>query len=209
MKRVVTLFLSIFFMALGISLVVRANLGTTAVTSLPLVVSMLVPYTFGEVTMFINILLVVLQIFIARREFPLLQYFQILVSITLGLAIDFWSNVVSSLVLNHYALQLMTTILGCLVISMSIIMQLEANLVTNPTEGLVKVLALKFNLDFSKVKMRFDMSLVVIAIILSWVTLGKIVGVREGTLVSAVLVGFFMRIIQSIKSNYQLKIKES
>ena len=44
-------------------------------------------------------------------------------------------------------------------------------------------------------KVAFDVSMTVIAAILSFVFMGKLVGVREGTIIAALLVGFIARFI--------------
>lgn len=207
-QAIIFLLLSIILMGLGISIVVQANLGTTAFTAVPLVVSELVPFSFGQVTMAFNIFLVILKIILIGKQFPLIQYFQLIVSIGLGFAIDFWQGIIQNIVLDSYILQLLMTFLGCLVIAVSIILQLEADLTNNPGEGIVRALALRFNSEFAKLKVPFDFALVIIAVVLSWLSLGRIIGVREGTLISAVLVGYYMRIIQGWRVNYQGRKKE-
>lgn len=207
-QAIIFLLLSIILMGLGISIVVQANLGTTAFTAVPLVVSELVPFSFGQVMMAFNIFLVILQIILIGKQFPLIQYFQLIVSIGLGFAIDFWQGIIQNIVLDSYILQLLMTFLGCLVIAVSIILQLEADLTNNPGEGIVRALALRFNSEFAKLKVPFDFALVIIAVVLSWLSLGRIIGVREGTLISAVLVGYYMLIIQGWRVNYQGRKKE-
>lgn len=193
------LLLSIVIMGLGINLVAHANLGTSALTSIPLVMNELVPLSFGELTMIFNIVLVISQVILLGKSFPLLQYFQLIVSFVLGVSVDFWGPMIQYLELNHFLWQLIAVVIGCFIIALSITIQLKADLVNNPGEGIVKVIALRFNTEFSKVKVPLDLAYVLIAVILSWFTLGRIVGVGIGTLVSAVLVGYFMRIIQKIK----------
>lgn len=193
------LLLSIILMGLGINLVAHANLGTSALTSIPLVMNELVPLSFGELTMIFNIILVISQVILLGKSFPLLQYFQLIVSFVLGVSVDFWGPMIQNLGLNHFLWQLIAVVIGCFIIALSITIQLKADLVNNPGEGIVKVIALRFNTEFSKVKVPLDLAYVLIAVILSWFTLGRIVGVGIGTLVSAVLVGYFMRIIQKIK----------
>lgn len=72
------LLLSIVIMGLGINLVAHANLGTSALTSIPLVMNELVPLSFGELTMIFNIILVISQVILLGKSFPLLQYFQLI-----------------------------------------------------------------------------------------------------------------------------------
>lgn len=198
-RAILYLSFSIFIMGLGISLVVHADLGTSAVTAIPLVVSELVPFTFGQVTMAFNILLVILQVLLIGKQFPFIQYFQLIISIALGYAIDFWGIYVMHVEPPHYLLKLLMSITGCFVIAVSIVIQLKADLINNPGEGIIRAIALRFNTEFNRIKMPFDICLVILAVSISLLTLGHVVGVREGTLISAVLVGLFMKLIQGYR----------
>ena len=207
LKSIFLLVASVILMGLGVSLIVRADLGTTAFTAVPLVVSQLSSYTFGEMAIIFNVLLVIVQIVLLGKKFPFIQYFQLIVSIGLGWSIDFWGGIVRNLPLSHYGSQLLTIFVACLIIAVSITVQLEADLVNNPGEGIVRAISLRMNREFDRIKVPFDLSLVIIALTLSLLTLGEIVGVREGTLISAVLVGYYMRLIQN-RRLIKKKVKE-
>ncbi len=189
-------FISIFVLGLGISLVTLADLGTTAITSPPYVLSLFTPLSFGMYTMLFNILYVLLELSIMRGDFKKIQYFQLLVGPILGTSIDFWSVLVDYLSKPHYLIQLFMVISGCFIIACSIILQLKANVINNPVEGVVKAISLKTNIPFSTVKICFDMSLVCLALLTSWFAFGTIRGMREGTIISAILVGLFIKWMQ-------------
>lgn len=59
---------ALFVMSLGIALVTRGNLGTTPISSLPLVSSYASSLTFGETTFLINLLFVAAQWVLLRRS---------------------------------------------------------------------------------------------------------------------------------------------
>lgn len=59
---------ALFVMSLGIALVTRGNLGTTPISSLPLVSSYASGLTFGETTFFINLLFVAAQWLLLRKS---------------------------------------------------------------------------------------------------------------------------------------------
>lgn len=67
------LLLSFIIMGLSINLVAHANLGTSALTLIPLVLNELDPLSFGELTMIFNIILVISQIILLGKSFPLLM----------------------------------------------------------------------------------------------------------------------------------------
>ena len=187
---------STIILGLGICLVTLAELGTTAITSPPYVMSQFIPITFGMLTMCMNTLYVFLQFILLRSDFPKTQYLQLLVGPVLGVAIDSWSYLIYHIP-TYYSIQLFMVITGCVVIAWSIVLQLKANVVNNPAEGIVKVIAMKTNKPFGQIKLLFDVFLVIMALIISVSVLGMIYGVREGTVISAILVGPLVKIMQN------------
>lgn len=198
-KNYLLFILSLAVMGFGIALVTKSGLGTSAVSSVPYVLSKVFPkYTFGMFTFAINMLYYLIQIIILRKDFPKSQYLQIIVGPFLGFFIDLSMSILSNLNLDIYLLQLLILVIGCFIVAYSIWLQLLANVVINPTEGIVKVLSDKLNIVFSSMKTYFDIFLVVASCLISYIGLSQIVGVREGTLISAFLVGYFIRLINKI-----------
>ena len=197
-QKSVTLFLvSLILLGLGISLVTSSQLGTTSITSAPYVLSLSFPLSFGVLTMLTNFLFVLIQLLILGKEFPRLQWLQLLVGPVLGVSIDMWSYFINYMSYPNYPIQLLIVLSGCFIIAYSTVLQLKAQVVNNPAEGIVKVLALKTDKSFGTVKLYFDISLVSLAVLLSLFFLGKIEGVREGTLISALLIGPLIRRMQN------------
>lgn len=183
------LFLSLLIMGAGISLVTLSNLGTTAISSLPYVLSFVFPYSFGVFTALMNIVFVIIQIIIMKKKFPKEQYLQFFVGSILGFSIDLSMFLFSSIQATTYLLQIIMLFAGNILIAVSVVLQLQANVVNNAGEGLVKVLSLKTKKKFGDVKLIFDISIVMLAIIISFIGLGNLQGIREGTLISALIVG--------------------
>lgn len=191
--------LSLAIMGFGIALVTKAGLGTSAVSSVPYVLSkVFTNISFGTFTFAINIFYYLIQILILRKDFPKSQYLQIIVGPFLGFFIDLSMSILGSMNLDLYLLQLMLLIIGCFIVAFSIWLQLIADVVINPTEGIVKVLGDKFNIAFAAMKSYFDIFLVISSCIISFIGLRQIVGIREGTLISAFLVGYFIKLINTI-----------
>lgn len=189
--------LSLFIMGMGISLVTLAHLGTTPITSPPYVLSLSLPISFGMLTMLANFVFVLIEIIVLGKDFPKEQYLQLIVGPILGLSIDFWSYFILYIPQPFYFIQLLMVIIGCAIIAYSTVLQLKANVVNNPAEGVVKAFAFKTSKHFGSIKLYFDISLVVIAVIISFVSLGTIAGVREGTVISALIIGPLIKMFQA------------
>ena len=68
----------------------------------------------------------------------------------------------------------------------------------NPGEGLVQIIAVKTRIRFGIIKIMFDSLLVSGAIFISLVSFGSLEGVREGTVISAGLVGYIVILINTL-----------
>ena len=67
--RYVMLLFGLSLMSLGIAFSVRSDLGTTPISSLPYVLSELMPLSLGVLMILMNLAFVALQIVVLRRRF--------------------------------------------------------------------------------------------------------------------------------------------
>ena len=74
-----------------------------------------------------------------------------------------------------------------------------------PGEGLVNAIATHRKLDFGKINVIFDWSLVAIAGGLSLYYFGTIEGIREGTLVSAFATGLLVKFFMNMLLKFRVK----
>ena len=88
LKRYLIFLVGLFVNSLGVSLITKANLGTSPISSIPYVLSLNFPFTLGNFTIFFSILLIILQLIILRKNFKLEHILQIPVSIIFGYFID-------------------------------------------------------------------------------------------------------------------------
>ena len=63
-----------------------------------------------------------------------------------------------------------------------------------PGESFVRAVAQTWDREFGSTKVVFDVSMTIIAIILSLIFTHHLEGVREGTIIAALLVGFIARL---------------
>ena len=90
----------------GIALVVKSLLGTSPISSLPYVLSLISPFTFGQTTFAVNMVFVVFELLMLRRDFPAVFWLQIPVTILFGFCIDFFMQLFA-IVPEAYALKLL------------------------------------------------------------------------------------------------------
>lgn len=196
-RRYALFIMGLFVSASGISLITKAGLGTSPISSVPYVLSFIYPLTFGQFTFVINMIMVAGQILILKKEFRKIQFLQIPVTLLFGIFIDATMGLLVSVHPSYYALKIMLLLAGSIVLGAGIAVQIRANALILPGEGLVKAIASVTGKKFGVVKTLFDSSLVCVAIALSLYHLSGITGLREGTVISALTVGsishFFIR----------------
>ena len=195
LKRYLIFLVGLFVNSLGVSLITKANLGTSPISSIPYVLSLNFPFTLGNFTIFFSIFLIVLQLIILRKNFKLEHILQIPVSIIFGYFIDLTMILFSWVNPEAYIMKIVYLLIGCLILGVGVYMEVLADVVMLPGESFVRAIVLTWKTNFGITKICFDVSMSVIAAVLSFVFAGRLAGVREGTVIAALLVGFIARLI--------------
>ena len=187
--------MGLFVNSLGVSLITKANLGTSPISSIPYVLSLNFPFTLGNFTIFFSIFLIALQLIILRKNFKLEHILQIPVSIIFGYFIDLTMILFSWVNPEAYIMKIVYLLIGCLILGVGVYMEVLADVVMLPGESFVRAIVLTWKTNFGTTKICFDVSMSVIAAVLSFIFAGRLAGVREGTVIAALLVGFIARLI--------------
>ena len=195
LKRYLIFLVGLFVNSLGVSLITKANLGTSPISSIPYVLSLNFPFTLGNFTIFFSIFLIVLQLIILRKNFKLEHILQIPVSIIFGYFIDLTMILFSWVNPEAYIMKIVYLLIGCLILGAGVYMEVLADVVMLPGESFVRAIVLTWKTNFGTTKICFDVSMSVIAAVLSFAFAGRLAGVREGTVIAVLLVGFIARLI--------------
>lgn len=194
LKRYLLFLVGLFVSSLGVSLVTKANLGTSPISSIPYVLSLNFPFTLGNFTIIFSLFLIALQVLILRKNFKAEYILQIPVSIAFGYFIDFTMYIFFWVNPQNYFIKIVTLLIGCIVLGFGVYIEVIADVVMLPGESFVRAIVQTWNTNFGTTKIVFDCSMTIIAGILSFVFSGKLNGVREGTVIAALLVGFIARL---------------
>ena len=187
--------LGLLILAFGIALAVNSNLGVSPVSSLPYVVSQIAGISLGTCTILVYICYILLQMVISRKFQPALLL-QLVFSTIFGWFVDGAKWVLGDFCLPGYLGQLVMLAASILLIGFSLVLYIDVQLAPMPAEGLVGCLSEKLHKPFSSMKTLVDCSSVLIGAVLSLVFLGKLVGIREGTILTALLVGKMMGLLR-------------
>lgn len=187
--RIIIYFSGLFFLAIGINLAISSQLGVSPVSALPLSISNVMGLSLGTVTIGVYILYVLIQVCILRKEFKLTSLLQVPFGFVFGFFVDFAAILLQGLVANNYISQLLLIIASIVIVSLGVVMFIEMDIVPNAPDGLVLAISYKSGLDFGKIKILFDCTSVILAAVVSFLFLGNISFIREGTVISALLTG--------------------
>lgn len=188
--------LGLLILAFGIALSVNCNLGVSPVSSLPYVVSQITKVSLGTCTTIIYALYILLQIVLNPGKIQPSLLLQLVFSTVFGYFVDGAKFLLGDFVLPTYLGQLAMLAVSVLLIGVSLVLYIDVELVPMPAEGLVGCIADKLGKPFSAMKVAVDCTSVLVAVVLSFVFLGDLMGVREGTVITALLAGRMMGVFR-------------
>ena len=195
-KRYIFLLAGLFVNGLGVSFITKAGLGTSPITSIPYTLSLGFTPTVGMFTLVFNIFLIILQVILLRRNFQLQNLLQLPIIALFSFFIDLTMSLLGFMQPETYAMKVVSLIVGCLILGFGVFIEMVANVAMLPGEATVRAVSDVFSTDFGKTKIAFDSSMTIIAAFLSFIMFKHLDGVREGTNVAAILVGFIARLFK-------------
>lgn len=180
--------------AFGVAFSIKGGLGTSPIFSLPYVISRITPLTVGTATIAMHVTLILLQILL-RRRYQLIQLLQLPVALLFGMLTDAAVSALRSIVPGSYPAQWGLCLVGIALVGIGVSMEVTAKVVVLAGEGMVLAVCQVFPVKFAAGKVGFDVTLVLLATALSFLFLGHLEGVREGTVVAAICVGMVVKLV--------------
>jgi len=199
-KRYILFMISLFFSAFGVAVTKYAELGVAPVSSIPNIFFTRIPkISLGTWLIIWNILLLIGQIVVLRKDFKVYNFLQLPLSIAFGIFADFGMWCISFIELPSYLSKIAFVIIGVAIRSFGIALSISADIILNSSEAFVKAVADTTKYKFGLTKVVFDILCVAVSVILSLAMFDfTIVGTREGTLISAILTGSFVSLFLKI-----------
>jgi len=189
LKRVLIYIIGLFLIAFGAVISINSNLGITPVTSLPYIISLITGTAMSIWIIVISGAFILLQAVILGKKFKLVNLAQFVFSFIFGYFVDFSKWILDEFTLPTYFGRLLMLAISIAAIALGVLFYIEAKLVSMPPDGLGMAITEKTGAPFHNIKVMVDSVTVGITIVLSLLFLHKLVGVREGTVITALLVG--------------------
>ncbi len=193
LKRYLLLLAGLAVMAFGVAFSIKASLGTSPISSVPYVVSLIAPLTVGTATIIMHCIFILLQILILRKRYQLIQLMQLPVALFFGCLTDFAVWAVQGITCSTYLQQWTACLTGIFLVALGVSFEVKAGVVVLAGEGVVLAICQVLPVKFGYMKVGFDVTLVVIACMLSFAFTGCLQGVREGTVAAAIMVGLIAK----------------
>ena len=189
--RIPMYFVGLFIMTIGIALSVKSNLGVSPVSSIPYTMTCVWGIEMGKATLKFHAALVLIQILLLRKRFKPINLLQVVVGIVFGYFTTFCNYLATFLPsTDNIAMRIVLMLVSTVFIAVGIFFYLPANLIPLAGEGVMQAVSDVTKIEFSKVKMGFDCSMVIISVITCLICIHSLGSVGAGTVIAAFLVGF-------------------
>ena len=204
-RRYLLLLAGLAIMAFGVAFSIKASLGTSPISSVPYVVSLFAPLTVGTATIIMHCVFILLKILILRKKYHPIQLMQLPVAFFFGYLTDFGVWAVQGITCDYYLQQWLVCLIGIFLVAVGVSLEVKAGVVVLAGEGVVLAICKVLPVKFGYMKVGFDVTLVAIACVLSFVFTGRLQGVREGTVAAALLVGLIAKQLGKMLSKWKLE----
>ena len=203
-KRLFIYLIGLYFMAIGVVFSAKSMLGVSPVGSLANVIYQIgldrnLPsyVNLGNCTTAVYCLYILTEFIILRKDFKITMLLQLVASILFGQLVNLAYAMMAFLpVPPSYPIQMLYLVASIPCVAVGVMLYLSPNILPTPGEGMSLAISKKTGLSVGSSKTVFDCSLVVISCITSLIYFHALVGVREGTVICALFVGFVMKQLQ-------------
>ena len=197
-KRIILFVGGLFVMSLGVGLSIKSGLGVTPISSIPYSLTLASGVNIGITTVIFNVLLVFLQIPILKKRFNPKRLLQLINAFMFGYFTDLSLWILSPMPDLPLDVNFTLLIVSMFLIAAGIL-YMPANIAPLPGEGVVEAVSLAYDKRFSKVKVCFDTSMVVLSLIICGLFTSDILGsVNVGTILAAIFIGIIIRYLTEL-----------
>lgn len=195
--------LGLVVVALGVGISIKSNLGIAPLSCIPTVLSLEYSHiSVGTFTWAFNLLFIVIQAFILRKDFKWTHAMQVLPILIFGYLVDgaIWLFDAIQSPATNYLVQIVLCIIAVVLTAVGIRLEVVGGGWILPADSLLNVITMRTHAKFSIVKVIMDVTLVAITAVLAFIFFGLLTGnghtmvVREGTLIQAILTGMCMHV---------------
>ena len=195
--------LGLIVVALGVGISIKSNLGIAPLSCIPTVLALRFEHiSIGTFTWGFNLLFIVVQAFILKKEFTWKHMLQVLPIFIFGYLVDgaVWIFDALDSPATNYWVQILLCLAAVVLTAVGIRLEVVGQGWILPADNCLHIITGRTGAKFGTVKVIMDVALVAITIVLALIFFGFFTGngetvvIREGTVIQAILTGLCMKV---------------
>ena len=190
----------LFIASMGVAFSTKAGLGTSPVASVPYSISLVSSLlSFGGWLNLLSVIQIITQVAVLKGK---CNYTEIAIQTVLAFVYGYLTNLsvwlIRGIAVTGYPMQFLFMLLGCAILALGIWIQLKGGVAMLSGEAMNRAISKVSGKRYENVKIFFDILYIVISALICMVFLGTLQGVREGSIIAAVLVGNIIKVYNRI-----------
>lgn len=202
-KRIFSYILGLYLITLGIAFSIKSGLGSAPVSTIPYAMNLIWAIEIGVATFIFHALAVVIEFILLRSNFNKKHFLQVFVGVLFGVFTSFSVGLMIFIPpAANIAVALVMVVLSIFFIALGLFFYVPTNIIPLAVDGLTQAIAIVSNKPFSTVKVFFDITILLTALILSYGFLGQWGSVGIGTILGALFIGTTVKYIHRIHGHF-------
>lgn len=203
--------IGLFIASMGVAFSTKAGLGTSPVASLPYSVSLVNNrLSFGGWLNVLSVIQIAVQVIPLRKKCkPLEIAIQTILAFVYGYLTNLSCLLIRNLGVNSYPEQLLYMFLGCVILAFGIWLQLKGRVAMLPGEAMNRAISVVSGKKYENIKILFDIIYIELSAAICLIFLGRLEGVREGSVIAAVAVGLIIKLYNFLFDKARARIRKN
>lgn len=198
--RYMLFLMGLFIASMGVAFSTKAGIGTSPVASVPYSVSLVCTiFTLGGWLNLLSVLQITVQVLLLGKKCkPVEIIIQTVLAFSYGYMTDFSCWLIRGIGVDTYMQQFAYMLLGCIILALGIWIQLKGAVAMLPGEAMNRTISMVTGKKYENVKIFFDVFYISVAAIICLIFIGRLEGVREGSIFAAFAVGNIIKVYNCI-----------
>ncbi len=209
-RRYIIFLAGLCICSFGVAFTTKAGLGTSPVYAIPYTLYIILPgLSFGNWLILFSFLQIAVQIVLLRKNCVVSDLvIQTILAFAFGYLTDFSMFLLSDLNPNLYIMKIIFLILGCFILALGVYMELLGDVGMLSNDAFIKAITFVTGKGYGNVKVVVDVTMVAVSILAGLICTHQVVGVRESSIIAAIIVGFIIKFYKKIFKKAEKRIFE-
>lgn len=189
-KRFLVMIIGLIIVAFGLAVCVQPDLGISPITTLAFALNRVIPsVTLGTFVFLQHLVFFILTVALLRKDFKPFQLLQLPCSFLFGYFVDFWEILLRGLPLDTYISRIVVLLIGCVFVALGFSLVYTSGVALEANTAFINALCRRTGKTYGTLKTLTDVIIVIMAAAVALICLHTIVGIREGTVIAALIIG--------------------